>query len=235
MRLILIPAFACDARLYGSLIELLRGDYDCAVVIPAEPTMEACAAAALAEAGEGPFIVCGTSFGGHVAREMAFAAPDRIAGLIVMGAGAGAPASQAVYDERHAAIENGRAGEMLETMARAIVFEEEGRGEAAADMFRAMAAAADPAVLLAQNAALARRPDRRDDVARLACRTLLIWGEEDRFSPPADGADMAARMVQAEYVTLTDCGHLPSLEAPMRVAAEIRRVFVPSGRGGTLA
>lgn len=225
MRLILVPAFACDERLYESLVELLRGDFDPEIVIAEKPTLAGCAEAVLAAAGEGPFMVGGSSLGGHVAREVAFAAPERVAGLVLMGAGAGVPASMAGLEARRDAIESGRRAEMLEEMARQIVFEEAERGQAAADMFRRMAGEASDARLLAQTAALGSRRDRSAELGRLSCRTLLLWGEEDRFSLPAEGARMATAMPDAEFVSLAECGHLPSLEAPMRLAAEIRRVL----------
>ncbi len=143
-----------------------------------------------------------------------------------MGAGPQAPASREPFDKRRASIEQDAGAQMLEDMARAIVFEPEGRGQEAADVFRAMAARAGTDRLFAQNEALMTRPDRSADLRRLSCRSLLVWGDADTFSPPEAGRAMAAAMPDAEFVLLEDCGHLPSLEAPMRVAAAIRARFV---------
>ncbi len=231
MRLLLVPAFACDGDLYEPLVPLLRPDFDCAVVAPAEPSMAACARRVLDTAGEGPFLVAGTSFGGHVAREVALMAPDRVRGLVIMGAGAAGVSDPAPLERRRAAIRADGGAEMLEDMARRIVFEPEGRGQDAADRFRLMAARATPDQLLAQNEALATRPDRSADLGQLRCPALLLWGAEDAFSPPSVGEAMAAGMPNARFVRLEECGHLPSLEAPMRVAAEIRRRFVAEAQG----
>ncbi|KQT83923.1 alpha/beta fold hydrolase [Aurantimonas sp. Leaf443] len=226
MRLFLIPAFACDEALYESVVELLRADFDCAVFVAEAPTLRECADALLAEAGSGRFLVWGTSFGGHVAREVALAAPGRVAGLIVSGAGAAAPTDTAPFEARRAAIASGDPSLLLEEMARGVVFEPEGRGEAAADLFRAMAARAPLERLSAQNEALAGRPDRMADLAGLPVPTLLLWGAEDGFSPPAAAEAMRAAMPDARCVVIEDCGHLPSLESPMQCAAAIRRRFV---------
>lgn len=226
MRLILVPALACDGDLYEPLIPLLRPDFDCRVVAPAAPDMAACAREVVDAAEGRPFVVAGTSFGGHVAREAALAAPDQVQGLIVMGAAPQGPTSREPFDRRRAAIEADGGAEMLEEMARAIVFDPDGRGQEAADAFRAMAARASVDRLLAQNEALMTRPDRVADLPRLACRSLLIWGEADGFSAPEAGRAMAGAMPDAEFVLLEECGHLPSLETPMRVAAAIRARFV---------
>ncbi|WP_279482701.1 alpha/beta hydrolase [Aureimonas sp. SK2] len=226
MRLILVPAFACDGDLYETLIPLLRPDFDCRVVVPAAPDMAACAREVIDAAEGKPFVVAGTSFGGHVAREAAMAALGQARGLIVMGAAPQAAASREPFDRRRAAIEADGGAEMLEEMARAIVFEPEGRGQEAADVFRAMAARAGIDRLLAQNEALMTRPDRVGDLPRLSCASLLIWGEADTFSAPEAGRAMAGAMPDAEFVLLEECGHLPSLETPMRVATAIRARFV---------
>jgi len=225
MLLLLVPAFACDGDLYEPLIPLLRPDFDCEVVIADAPDLRACAAAVVEAAKGRPFVVLGTSFGGHVSRETAILAPDLVRGLVVMGAGPGGPGERGPYDDRRAAIESGD-GALMEAMARAIVFEPEGRGQEAADIFRAMAARAPVDRTLAQNEALMTRPDRSGDLGGIACPALLVWGQEDAFSKPADGRAMAAAMPDATFVELEECGHLPSLEAPMRVAAAIRARFV---------
>ncbi|WP_168990478.1 alpha/beta fold hydrolase [Aureimonas flava] len=226
MRLILVPAFACDGDLYEPLIPLLRPDFDCRVVVPAAPDMAACAREVVDAAEGRPCLVAGTSFGGHVAREAAISAPALVRGLVVMGAAPQASASREVFDRRRAAIEDDGGAEMLEEMARAIVFEPEGRGQEAADTFRAMAARAGTDRLLAQNEALMTRPDRTADLPGLACRSLLVWGEADAFSAPEAGRAMAQAMPEAEFVLLEECGHLPTLETPMRVAAAIRARFL---------
>ncbi|KTQ90090.1 hypothetical protein NS226_16380 [Aureimonas ureilytica] len=231
MRLVFIPAFACDGDLYEPLVPLLRPDFDCRTVIPAEPDMKACAKAVLNAAGEGPFLVAGTSFGGHVAREVALMAPAQVRGLVVMGAGPAGVTDPAPLERRRAAIEADGGADMLEDMARRIVFEPEGRGAAAADTFRLMTGRAGASLLLTQNEALLSRPDRTADVSGITCPALLLWGAEDQFSPPSAGEAMGRTMPDARFVLLEECGHLPSLEAPMRVAAEIRHRFVDEAPG----
>ncbi|WP_062114400.1 alpha/beta fold hydrolase [Aureimonas sp. AU40] len=227
MRLVFIPAFACDGDLYEPLVPLLRLDFDCETVTPAEPDLAACAKLVLNQIGDAPFLVAGTSFGGHVAREVALMAPGQVRGLIVMGAGPAGVIDRAPLERRRAAIEADGGAEMLEDMARRIVFEPEGRGQEAADAFRRMTERAPASRLLAQNEALATRPDRTGDLSRITCPALLIWGADDQFSPPGAGQGMAEALPDARFVLLEECGHLPSLETPMRVAAEIRRRFVP--------
>lgn len=63
----------------------------------------------------------------------------------------------------------------------------------------------------------------RDALAELDVPTLFLWGNEDTFAPPSSGLDLAARMPRAEARVLDDCGHLPQIDQPDLVAAEIER------------
>jgi pimeloyl-ACP methyl ester carboxylesterase len=80
-----------------------------------------------------------------------------------------------------------------------------------------MARRSDPLKVALQADALATRPDRWNDLGRIACPTLLLWGVHDQFAAAADGLRMAGLIPNARYVEIADCGHLPSLEAPAEV------------------
>lgn len=228
MLLLCIPAFACDDALYAPVVPLLRPDFECETAVPRAASLEASARAILDEQTQERFLLWGTSLGGHVARTMALLAPERVAGLVISGASAAAPASRAGLEARGAAIRAGGREAMLEDMAREIVFEPEGRGQDAADAFRAMAANASTDLLEAQNDALMGREDGMGALANLAMPTLLLWGAADRFSSPETAQAMAAAIPGARAVILDECGHLPSLESPMQCAAAIRKTFVES-------
>lgn len=58
------------------------------------------------------------------------------------------------------------------------------------------------------------RQDRRGDLARIECPTLLMWGREDAFSDVGHASLMASRIPNADLVVLDACGHLPTLEQP---------------------
>jgi len=55
---------------------------------------------------------------------------------------------------------------------------------------------------------------------RLAAVTLparVIWGDHDRIADPDYGRALAAAIPGAEFVLLTETGHLPQLESPKRL------------------
>src|SRR5947199_10826950 len=47
---------------------------------------------------------------------------------------------------------------------------------------------------------------------RVACPTLLLWGDDDRLVPPAYGEAYRRHLPQAELKLIPACGHLPMFE-----------------------
>lgn len=219
--LVMIPALCCDEGLYEGITDALADLVSPRIIIPYETTLARCAENVLGEV-EGDFIVMGTSFGGHVAREVALAAPERVKGLWIIGAGPGGIANPQAGVERSAKLRDGRAEEVYQQFHKIITHLPGERGPEAADMFLAMARRGDPEKIARQSDALAVRPDRWNDLARITCPTLLLWGVHDQFSPAADALRMAGLIPHARYVEIADCGHLPTLETPEEVIGAAR-------------
>jgi pimeloyl-ACP methyl ester carboxylesterase len=214
--LVMIPALCCDEGLYQGIVPALSDLVSPRIIIPYEATLKACAEKVLGEVA-GDFIVMGTSFGGHVAREIALAAPDRVKGLWIIGAGPGAVANPHAGLERGIKLRDGRAEDVYQQFFKMITHLPGERGAEAADMFLAMARRGDPLKVALQADALATRPDRWNDLGRITCPTLLLWGVHDQFAPAADALRMAGLIPNARYVEIGECGHLPTLEAPAEV------------------
>jgi pimeloyl-ACP methyl ester carboxylesterase len=62
--------------------------------------------------------------------------------------------------------------------------------------------------------AMLSRPDSTPDLARIACPTLVIVGDEDELTPPADAELMQNHITRSRLVVLPEAGHLSNLEAP---------------------
>jgi pimeloyl-ACP methyl ester carboxylesterase len=59
------------------------------------------------------------------------------------------------------------------------------------------------------------------DSGRISAPTLIIWGARDSLLPRGDQEAMATEIPGARFVVYPDVGHLPVVEAPERVAADI--------------
>lgn len=55
-----------------------------------------------------------------------------------------------------------------------------------------------------------------DKLERIDVPTLVVWGEQDRLIPLADGRDYAARIPRARLATIPEAGHAPAVEQPRR-------------------
>ncbi|MGE3190320.1 MAG: alpha/beta fold hydrolase, partial [Vicinamibacterales bacterium] len=72
------------------------------------------------------------------------------------------------------------------------------------------------------------RPDSTPDAAALTVPTLVVVGDEDAITPPAEAEALAALIPAAELAVIAGAGHLSSLEQPVafgeRLAAFLSRL-----------
>ena len=59
------------------------------------------------------------------------------------------------------------------------------------------------------------------DTGRISAPTLIVWGARDLLLPRGDQETMAAEIPGARLVIYAGVGHLPVIEAPERVAADV--------------
>ena len=73
--------------------------------------------------------------------------------------------------------------------------------------------------------AMRDRPDARDRLREIAIPTLVVVGEEDALTPPADSEEMAEAIPGARLVRIAGAGHLSPMERPGAVAAALGDFF----------
>ncbi len=79
---------------------------------------------------------------------------------------------------------------------------------------RQMIEAGDPGGIAGGIRAMMERPDSTPLLDTIGVPALVIVGEEDVLTPPADSEAMAARLPRCRLVKLAGAGHLSSLETP---------------------
>jgi pimeloyl-ACP methyl ester carboxylesterase len=62
--------------------------------------------------------------------------------------------------------------------------------------------------------AMMGRPDSTPQLERMTCPTLVLVGDEDTLTPPADAGALDLQLSRSHLVTLPRAGHLSNLEAP---------------------
>jgi pimeloyl-ACP methyl ester carboxylesterase len=87
---------------------------------------------------------------------------------------------------------------------------------------RALVEAAPPAAAAWAQRAMAARPDSTATLAGVDVPALVVVGEHDALSPPADAQAMVDALPQGRLVVVPRSGHLTAVEAPDEFAAAVR-------------
>jgi pimeloyl-ACP methyl ester carboxylesterase len=213
-----LPGLLCTAALWEDSL----GGLGLEVLSPPYPPAGTLAgiAAALLHAAPPRILVIGHSMGGYIAFELLRQAPERIAGLCLIGATAAAdgPDQAAARDKAVAQAE--RAG--MASFAARIGAWLMPPPAPALPRFIAMAEATGIERFRAQQAAIAARAAGTPLLAGIAVPTLIVTGAADPLFPPDAAAALAAAIPGAACAILPDAGHLPPIEAPAALADALR-------------
>ena len=223
--LLLIPGLACDATMWRDQLEALSPWQPQVAQAHAQCESIPAMAAALLETHPGPLVLCGASMGGMIAMEAARQAPERVAGLALLGTDA-RPDSAEMTALREAAIElfeQGRLAEVIEPNI-ALAFHPSRAGDRALTQgYLEFVLGAGAAQLIRQNRAVIARPDARAHLPQLRCPVLVAVGDADRITPPECSREIAALVPQAQLVMVPECGHMLTMERPEFVNEMLRR------------
>jgi pimeloyl-ACP methyl ester carboxylesterase len=165
-----------------------------------------------------PVVVGGLSMGGYVALSLVARYPARVRALMLMDTRAGADSPEAAEKREElarAVLAAGHSGPAVEAMmprlfARTTL---QGRPERVTPLRELMETNSARGVVGALRA-MATRPDRRGDLAAIRVPTLVMVGEEDVITPPAEAQILADAISGAKLEVIPDAGHLAPFENP---------------------
>lgn len=223
--LLFLPGLICDARTFAPQLAAFPG----AVAVNGygeADSLEAMARIALDQApndDDGRFDLFGHSMGGRIALEVFRLAPDRVRRIALSSTGVhslreGEPAKRATL----MAIGHERGFETLvDTWLPPMVTDANRADPALYPPMRDMCLSAGQVVFDAQIKALLGRPEQESLLSRIACPALVMTGEFDAWSPPAQHREIAAAIPDSHLVIVPGAGHMLPLEAPDAVNAAI--------------
>ena len=232
MPLVLLHAFPLDHRMWAGVdldVETITPDqrgFGTAPLGADEPDLTHVAADVIARLDGRPALVGGCSMGTYVAMAILRAAPELVAGLVLVSGRAGAD-TDAGRANRHAMAERVEAegpGFVADAMVPTLLGSEthERRPDVVATV-RALVSEQDGAAIAWAQRAMGARPDSSALLRATDVPTLIVRGDQDAIIPAEDADALAALMPKAEVVTLTGAGHLPPLEAPAEFGAALAR------------
>jgi pimeloyl-ACP methyl ester carboxylesterase len=221
--LLFLPGLACDARIYAPQLAAFP-DSRAVDGYGTANTLQQMARIALDQAPES-FDLFGHSMGGRVALEVYRLAPERVRRLALVSTGVHSLREGEVT--KRAALQaigwNDGYESLIDTWLPPMVAEANRAKPDIYGLLRQMNLEAGQQVFDAQIHALVNRPEMESLLPQIACPTLVMTGELDTWSPPAQHAAIAAAIPNSELAIVPGAGHMIQLEAPDAVNAAIAR------------
>jgi pimeloyl-ACP methyl ester carboxylesterase len=175
-------------------------------------------------------ILAGNSFGGQVAWQTALAHPQRVEALVLVDA-AGYPLKpEDVPIGFRIARTPWLAPLMRVTLPRGMidasvrnVYGDPGKvTPELVDRYYELTLRAGNREALRQRFAQAQAGPGAERIAELTLPTLILWGDQDRLIPPADGERFHQDIAGSELVMFDGLGHVPHEEDPARTLAAVQ-------------
>ncbi len=158
--------------------------------------------------------VAGLSMGGYLSFELYRQAPGLFRGIALCDTKAAADTDEGRANREkfaQTAIEKGLVWVADEFVPR--LLRPQPDPEAVKEV-RSLVNGGTPAGVAAAQRGMARRPDTAATLAAIACPALVMVGEQDALTPPAESEKMAAAIKGAKLVKIPGAGHLPCIENP---------------------
>jgi len=187
--------------------------------------------AALLDAAPARAYWIGWSLGGQLALQAALLAPERVAGLGLIGATPcfvrRADWSPAMPVDTFEAFVTQLAADPQAALQRFLALQVKGDGVARSTLKRlrdTVAARPKPQIeALQQGLALLRDTDLRDRLASLQCAQCWLFGDRDALVPSALGEWLATQVPGAGVVALPEAGHAPFLSHTQATLRSLRQ------------
>ncbi len=167
--------------------------------------------------------------GGRIALQIYRLAPDRVARIALLNTGSTPRATGAAGVEEArkrgdlvALAESRGMPAMLREWLPPMIAPHRIHDTALVNSIIEMMSRKTPAIFAAQVRALLARPDATAVLGQIRCPALLLSGQDDGWSPPAQHAAMHARIAGSTLVIVPGCGHMSMMEHPAEVSAALR-------------
>ncbi len=183
--------------------------------------------AAILGALPGPAGLAGFSMGGYAALALAERrlADLRALALVDTRASADDAPGRAGRDEAIATVRAAGVGPIAEAMLPKLLSPASLQDAGLVERVKRIMLRQKPETVAADLAAMRDRADSRELLGSIGIPTLVLVGEADALTPPADSRAMADAIPGARLVVIPGAGHLAPMERPGAVAAALGDFF----------
>jgi len=231
MPLLMVPGLLCSPRLYAPQIEALGEAAE--IVVPdwrraplsIWDSWEATARWVLDQAPAEKFALAGLSLGGMIAVEIMQIAPERVTKLALLDTGvrAQSAAEQSVRRARIRMADEGHFATVLGLQMSRFIPAYRLPDKALVDEVMTMCGEIGSEIYKRQEAMACIRTDRRPDLPRIECPTIVVCGRDDAATPLFLSEEMAKAIGGSELIVIEQCGHLITMEKPAETNAILKK------------
>jgi pimeloyl-ACP methyl ester carboxylesterase len=236
--LLLVPGLLCSPRLFapqlaalGDVAEIVVPDWRQAPLSIFD-SWEKTARWVIDRMPSEKFALAGLSLGGMIAVEIMQIAADRVTKLALLDTGMRAqnPTEQAIRRARIRLADEGRFELVLGLQMSRFIPAYRLPDKALVDEVMTMCTETGVEIYKRQEALAAGRADRRPDLPRITCPTIVVCGRDDSATPLFLSEEIAAAIGGSELVVIEQCGHLITMEKPDETNTILRRwLTAPAG------
>ncbi len=176
------------------------------------------------EVAGGPVVLGGLSLGGYVAFAVMRRAPSLVRALVLADTRAGADTLEGRAARRAMLTvleHDGPQGVARDMMPRLLGATTREQNQDAEETVRLLIKRQSPAAIRDAIVRMMERPDSAPLLPTIAVPTLVVVGEEDVLTPPAESDALVAALPNASLVRIAGAGHLANLEQAQAFEASV--------------
>jgi len=229
--LLLVPGLLCSPRLYGPQIAALKDVAE--IVVPdwrkaplsIFDSWDKTARWVLDQMPAGQFALAGLSLGGMIAVEIMQIAAERVSRLALLDTGMRSQnaTEQAVRRARIRLASEGHFELVLGLQMSRFLPAYRLPDKKLVDEVMAMCTETGVEIYTRQEELAAVRVDRRPDLPKIKCPTIVVCGRDDVATPLAFSEEIATAIKSSELIVIEQCGHLITMEKPEETNAILRK------------
>jgi pimeloyl-ACP methyl ester carboxylesterase len=229
--LLLVPGMICSPRLYADQVAALSGEVD--IVVPdwrraplaIWDSWESAARWVVDQMPAGKFALAGLSLGGMLAVEIMQFAAERVTKLALLDTGVRGQneAERAIRRARIRLADEGHFAVVLGMQMSRFIPAYMLPDKALVDAVMTMCGEIGVEIYKRQEALAAIRVDRRPDLPKIKCPTIVVCGRDDAALPLFLSEEISAAIKGSELIVIEQCGHLITMEKPEETNTILKR------------
>jgi pimeloyl-ACP methyl ester carboxylesterase len=229
--LLLVPGMICSPRLYADQVAALSGEVD--IVVPdwrraplaIWDSWESAARWVVDQMPSGQFALAGLSLGGMLAVEIMQFAAERVTKLALLDTGVRGQneAERAIRRARIRLADEGHFSVVLGMQMSRFIPAYMLPDKALVDAVMTMCGEIGVEIYKRQEALAAIRVDRRPDLPKITCPTIVVCGRDDAALPLFLSEEISAAIKGSELIVIEQCGHLITMEKPEETTGILRK------------